>query len=117
MIKVYGAPQICVTCRNFRAIAKARKLIVEDINIIENTANLKAFLKIRESAPCFDEIRANNKIGIPCFEKEDGTITCDMNVALKWMGQPPVKEEEIIEKEENECLDCGNLLFHKQNQK
>lgn len=113
MIKVYGAPQICITCRNFKAIAQSRKLIVEDINIIENTTNLKAFLKIRETASCFDEIRANNKIGIPCFEKEDGTVTCDMNVALAWMGQPPVKEEEIVEKEEIDCPDCNNILLHK----
>lgn len=117
MIKVYGAPEICITCRNFKAIELSRKLIVEDINIIESTANLKAFLKIRESAPCFDEVRANNKIGIPCFEREDGTVTCDMNEALEWMGQPPVKEEEIVEKEVNDCPDCGNIMLHRLNNK
>ena len=117
MIKVYGAPKICITCRNFKHIIESRKLILEEIDIIENTANLKAFLNLREGNKTFNECRANNKIGIPCFVREDGTVTVDMDEALSWMGQPPVSEDEIVEKEVTDCPDCGNILLHKLNKK
>lgn len=95
-MKVYGA-QICIDCRNYRAIQKARGFEAEYVEIIENTTNLKEFLAIRDNDPMFEAVRANGGIGIPLFVKEDGTKTLDINEALGWIGQPPVKEEEIVE--------------------
>lgn len=96
-MKVYGA-QICIDCRNYRAIQKARGFEAEYVEIIENTTNLKEFLAIRDNDPLFDAVRANGGIGIPLFVKEDGTKTLDINEALGWIGQPPVKDEEIVER-------------------
>ena len=43
----------------------------------EKTANLKAFLKLRDSSPLFDSVRQEGGIGIPCIQREDGSITFD----------------------------------------
>ena len=34
----------------------------------------------------------------PLFIREDGEKTFDIDVALSWIGQEPVKEEEIVER-------------------
>ena len=101
-MKVYGA-EICIDCRNYKAIQKARGFEAEYIEITEDTMKLKEFLKIRDHHPLFDEVRAHSGIGIPLFVKEDGTMTFDMNEAFSWIGQPPVKEEEIVEHR----MSCG----------
>ncbi|MDO4197846.1 MAG: glutaredoxin [Erysipelotrichaceae bacterium] len=116
MIKVYGSPKICKSCRNLKHIIETRKLIMEEIDIIENTSNMRAFLQIRDNSSAFDDVRKNGRIGIPCFVKEDGTVTVDMNEALSWMNEPPVKEDEIVEKEEVVCEDCENIMLHRKKQ-
>ena len=40
MMKVYGA-EICMDCRNYKAIQKTRGFEAEYIDITENTANLE----------------------------------------------------------------------------
>ena len=56
-MKVYGT-QICIDCRNYKAIQKARGFEAEYIEITEDTAKLKEFLQLRDTHPVFDEIRA-----------------------------------------------------------
>lgn len=101
-MKVYGA-DICIHCRNYKAIQKARGFEAEYIDIIENTTVLKEFLKIRDTSPLFDEVKERNGIGIPLFVREDGTMTHDIDEAFSWIGQEPVKEEEIVEHR----MECG----------
>lgn len=95
-MKVYGA-QICIDCRNYKAIQKARGFEAEYIEITEDTAKLKEFLQLRDTNPVFEDIRARGGIGIPLFVDEDGEMTFDINEAFSWIGQPPVREEEIVE--------------------
>lgn len=95
-MKVYGA-QICIDCRNYKAIQKARGFEAEYIEITEDTVKLKEFLQLRDTNPLFDEIRARGGIGIPLFVDDDGEMTFDINEAFSWIGQPPVREEEIVE--------------------
>jgi glutaredoxin-related protein len=99
-MKVYGT-DICIDCRNYKAIQAARGFEAEYIDITENTANLRDFLSLRDHDPVFDAVRANGGIGIPLFVREDGTKTFDMNEAFSWIGQEPVREEEIVEHREN----------------
>lgn len=96
-MKVYGA-DICIDCRNYKAIQKNRGFEVEYIDIMENTSNLKEFLKIRDLDPVFDPVREHHGIGIPLFVREDGVKTFDIDEAFSWIGQPPVEEDEIVEK-------------------
>lgn len=41
----------------------------------EDLANLKTFLKLRDTLEIFDAVKAEGKIGIPCIVREDGTVT------------------------------------------
>lgn len=97
MLKVYGT-EICVDCRNYKAIQEKRGFEAEYIDITENTTNLKAFLEIRDEDPAFEPVKVRHGIGIPLFVREDGAKTFDINEALAWIGQEPVKEDEIVEK-------------------
>lgn len=95
-MKVYGA-EICIDCRNYKAIQKARGFEAEYIDITENTDNLKEFLRMRDSDPVFVPVKEHGGIGIPLFIREDGTKTFDIDEALFWIGQDPVKDDEIVE--------------------
>ena len=37
--------------------------------------NLKEFTHLRDNNPVFDKAKENGWLGIPCFVKEDGTVT------------------------------------------
>ena len=97
MLKVYGT-DICIDCRNYKAIQKNRGFEAEYIDIIEDTTKLKEFLKIRDFDPVYETVRENNGIGVPLFVREDGVKTFDIDEAFAWIGQEPVSEEEIVEK-------------------
>lgn len=91
-MKVFGS-DICGDCREFRALMNARGFEAEYVDITENVANLKAFLKLRDSDAAFDPVRERGSIGIPAFVREDGVTTLDVNTALEWIGQPPIEED------------------------
>ena len=92
MLKVYGS-EICIDCRNFKEIMAERGFEVEYIDMTENTANLRAFLKLRDSEAAFEPVKERGGIGIPAFVREDGEVTLDLNTALSWIGQEPVEED------------------------
>lgn len=96
-MKVYGA-EICIDCRNYRAIQKKRGFEAEYIEITQDTGKLKEFLKIRDHDPLYEVLREKGGIGIPLFVNEDGRKTFDIDEAFSWIGQPPVEEEEILER-------------------
>lgn len=73
MIKIYGMPT-CPDC-TYLDDQIAGDDRYEKINIGEKTANLKEFLKIRDTSDAFKDIRGSGSIGIPCFVLEDGTVT------------------------------------------
>ena len=104
-MKVYGA-DICIDCRNYKAIQKSRGFAAEYVDIVENTMNLREFLQIREQDPGFVPGKEHGGIGIPLFVREDGAKTLDLDEALSWIGQPPVEEHEIPEKRPA-CFGCG----------
>ena len=95
-MKVYSS-DICVDCRNFKAIQKIRGFEVEYVDITENTMNLREFLAIRDNEDIFVEVKQRGGIGIPLFVL-DNKMTFDVNEALSWIGQPEVQEDEIVEK-------------------
>ena len=96
-MKVYGT-DICIDCRNYKAIQKNRGFEAEYIDITENTDHLKEFLAIRDEEDLYAPVREKHGIGIPLFVREDGTKTFDIDEALSWIGQPPVEDEEIVER-------------------
>ena len=45
------------------------------IDIGRHVRDLKAFLKLRNHHPAFDEAKRIGAAGIPCFVLDDGTVT------------------------------------------
>ncbi len=88
MLKIYGS-EICSGCRSFKALMQSRGIEGEWIDITESVANLRAFLRMRDTNPIFDEIRKEGRIGIPVFVNDAGEITLNEDTALAWIGQPP----------------------------
>ena len=76
MLKVYGSLSCPDTVQCCEDLKKAG-VEFEYLDFGEKTANLKEFLKIRDSSPLFDPVRAEGNIGIPCIQREDGSVTLD----------------------------------------
>ena len=47
----------------------------EVIDIGKHVRNLKQFLDLRDSNPAFDEAKVIGDVGIPCYVREDGSVT------------------------------------------
>ena len=95
-MKVYGA-DICIDCRNLKHIMKGRGLDLEYHEITADTMTLREFLAIRDHSAVFDSCREQGGIGIPCFVDGEN-VTLDIDEAFSWIGQPPVRDEEIVER-------------------
>ena len=76
MLKVYGMNICPDTVECCEALKKAG-VAYEYLDFAEKTANLKAFLKLRDGNPLFDDARRAGNIGIPCIQREDGRLTLD----------------------------------------
>ena len=81
MLKLYGSP-ICPDCVEAVDTFQKKGISYEYHIITGSTAELKAFLKLRDHEPVFGPVREEGKIGIPCFVKEDGTVTLSLEEAL-----------------------------------
>lgn len=73
MIKVFGM-ESCPDCRYVEAQIQGKEGFVM-ANIGEDVKNLKEFLRLRDENAAFEGTRKNGGVGIPCFLKEDGTVT------------------------------------------
>ena len=63
-MKVYGS-DICIDCRNYKAIQKNRGFEAEYVDITANTQNLREFLHFRDNEPVFEPVRQRGGKGIP----------------------------------------------------
>lgn len=73
MIKIYGM-ETCSDCTYVEQQVKGNDMY-EVIDIGRHVRNLKAFLRLRDLDPAFDEAKSVGAVGIPCFVLEDGTVT------------------------------------------
>lgn len=54
------------------------------IDIGEDVHDMKEFLKLRDNNPVFDEEKATGDVCIPCYVREDGSVTLSSkDVGLK----------------------------------
>lgn len=82
MLKIYGS-QLCPDCVKCKEDLDAAGVPYLYLNISENLLYLKKFLKLRDENEGFDLFRSSGKIGIPCIQREDGTITFEWDEFLK----------------------------------
>ena len=52
------------------------------MDILSSHDALKTYLNIRETRPLYKDICGTARLGIPCFVKEDGSMTLDINDIL-----------------------------------
>ena len=74
MLKIYGSP-LCPDCVKCKQELEAAGVDFLYLDIGEKLLYLKQFLKIRDGNELFEPIRQRGQIGIPCIQREDGTIT------------------------------------------
>ena len=51
-------------------------------DILSCHAALQTYLHIRETSELYAPIRGTQRLGVPCFQREDGTLTLDLNEIL-----------------------------------
>lgn len=76
MLKIYGS-MLCPDCVKCREDLDRAGMAYEYLDFSENLKNLKEFLVLRDGDPIFAEIRQTGKIGIPCIQRPDGSLTLD----------------------------------------
>ena len=85
MIKVYGS-SLCPDCINFEHNLTKNNIEYEYIDIHKSMPNLKAFLKLRDTNPAFDDTKANGYVGIPAIVYEDLIVNLDWEQYLRDKG-------------------------------
>lgn len=76
MLKIYGS-MMCPDCVKCREDLDKAGVKYEYLDFADSLWNLKVFLGLRDRDPSFADAKANGKIGIPCIEKEDGSVVFD----------------------------------------
>ncbi len=61
----------------------AADVAVDFKDILSCHADLKEYLKMRDTDDMYAQIRGTERLGIPCFIKEDGTKTMNLAEILK----------------------------------
>ena len=57
----------------------AANVEMEFVDILSCHDALKTYLHLRDTSPLYEDIRGNtDRLGIPCFVREDGSITMDI---------------------------------------
>lgn len=74
MLKIYGS-MLCPDCVQCREELDKAGVCYEYLDFSDSLQNLKEFLKLRDTSPVFSEVREAGKIGIPCIQRPDGTLT------------------------------------------
>lgn len=75
MIRIYGM-ETCPDCIWVERQVKGDDRY-EVVDIGRHVRDLKAFLRLRDTQPAFEEARRTGAVGIPCFVLDDGTVTLD----------------------------------------
>lgn len=81
-MKMYGS-HLCPDVREAIETLKERGIEYDYADITTDLADLKAFLKIRETSPLFDAVKEAGGIGIPCFVKDNGQVSLDVGDFLE----------------------------------
>lgn len=93
MLTVYSSDH-CPDCRECKKNFDAHNIQYTLVDINAGMRELKAFLKLRDDLPAFDEIKSRGGVGIPALVREDGSVFFDWEGYLTEQGLPIVYKEE-----------------------
>ena len=71
---IYGS-MLCPDCVECVKDLDAAGTAYTFCDFADDLSHLKAFLKIRDTEPLFDDVKREGKIGIPCLVYDDGTVS------------------------------------------
>ena len=74
MLKIYGS-MLCKDCVQCREDLDKAGVAYEYRSITEHLPYMKEFLTLRDGEALFAPVREAGKIGIPCIQTEDGTLS------------------------------------------
>lgn len=73
----------CPDCTEAVRVLDEKQAQYTYLEFSESTANLKRFLKLRDTEAIFDDVKKAGKIGVPCFKLSDGTLTLNLEEVLE----------------------------------
>ena len=76
-MKIYGT-DLCPDCVAAKKVLDERKISYDYVDITKDIADLKAFMRLRDTSPAFNEVKKAGSIGVPAFVSEDGAITFEV---------------------------------------
>lgn len=71
---IYGS-MLCPDCVECCKDLDKAGMVYTFCDFADDLRHLKAFLKIRDENPLFEEVKKEGKIGIPCILSDDGTVS------------------------------------------
>lgn len=81
-MKMLGT-NLCIECEKAEKRLKEAGIPFDYVDFTNSIMDLKEFVTFRDTHSEFDSVRGTGKVGIPCFVFDDGTITFDLNEAIK----------------------------------
>jgi glutaredoxin-related protein len=78
MLTIYGT-HLCPDCEHAEATLKKLGIPYAYLDIAASTANMKAFLALRDTLDIFAPVRERHGIGVPCFALDGGAYTLGLD--------------------------------------
>lgn len=78
-MKIYGT-DLCPDCVEAKKKLDEKNIPYDYVDITESIGNLKAFMKMRDEEPVFDEAKKAGAVGVPAFVLDDGEIRLEIEI-------------------------------------
>lgn len=78
-MKIYGT-DLCPDCVEAKKKLDEKNIPYDYVDITESIGNLKAFMKMRDEEPAFDEAKKAGAVGVPAFVLDDGEIRLEIEI-------------------------------------
>lgn len=78
-MKIYGT-DLCPDCVEAKKKLDEKNIPYDYVDITASIGNLKAFMKMRDEEPAFDEAKKAGAVGVPAFVLDDGDIRLEIDI-------------------------------------
>ncbi|WP_068454906.1 glutaredoxin domain-containing protein [Aedoeadaptatus pacaensis] len=78
-MKIYGT-DLCPDCVEAKKKLDEKNIPYDYVDITASIGNLKAFMKMRDEEPAFDEAKKAGAVGVPAFVLDDGEIRLEIEI-------------------------------------
>ena len=78
-MKIYGT-DLCPDCVEAKKKLDEKNIPYDYVDITASIGNLKAFMKMRDEEPAFDEAKKAGAVGVPAFVLDDGEVRLEIEI-------------------------------------